>query len=241
MYCVVNTNDILAKLAGLAESIEYRLNLFLKERKAIADAHFEQLRVAESFAPSPTKPNEDKEQTGHSRQRRLIPALMAASGAAGLFLGNALKDAGCSALFIFKLCSDNKVLRKDISTLMAQQTSFAKNNENGSNRQRQFVLLGTEISKTQEIVKAIGDVLENRFTATSRAIDQLTRSLDFFDHCVVHTKQFSNLVFKVENTLHIWTLSTLTLKPTDQLSFLEELIFIQQFLNYRPAMSPLIS
>ena len=37
MYCVVNTNDMLAKLAGLAESIEYRVNLLLKEQEAIAD------------------------------------------------------------------------------------------------------------------------------------------------------------------------------------------------------------
>ena len=64
---------------------------------------------------------------------------------------------------------------------------------------KKFVVLGSEISKTQENVKAIRDVVENRFAATSKAIDQLTRSLNFFDHCVVHTKQFSNLVFKVEN------------------------------------------
>ena len=71
MYCVVNTNDMLAKLAGLAESKENRMNLLLKEQKAIADDHLELLRVDESFGPPPTKPNENKEQTGHSRQRLL--------------------------------------------------------------------------------------------------------------------------------------------------------------------------
>ena len=60
MYCVVRTNDMLAKLAGLAESIEYRVNLLLKEQKAIADNHLELLRIAESFASLPTKQNEDK-------------------------------------------------------------------------------------------------------------------------------------------------------------------------------------
>ena len=120
MYCVVNTNDILAKLAGLAGSIEYRVNFLLKEQKAIADDHLELLRVAESFALPPTKQNKDKNQTRHSRQRCLILALMAASGAAALILGNPLKDAACSALSIFKLCSDKKDLKKDISTLMAQ-------------------------------------------------------------------------------------------------------------------------
>ena len=87
MYCVVNTNDVLAKLAGSAESIKYRVNYLLKEPKAIADDHLELLRVAESFSPSPTKPNEDKEQTGYSRPRWFIPALIAASGAGGQILG----------------------------------------------------------------------------------------------------------------------------------------------------------
>ena len=84
MYCVVNTNGMLAKLAGLAESIEYRVNLLLKEQKPIADNHFELLRVAEFFPLLPTKPNEDKEPTEHSQQRRLIPALMVTSGSPGL-------------------------------------------------------------------------------------------------------------------------------------------------------------
>ena len=68
---------------------------------------------------------------------------------------------------------------------------------------KNFVLLGSEISKTQEDFKATRDVVENRFTATSNAIDQLTRSLNFFDHCVVHTKHFSKLVFKF--ALHFYT------------------------------------
>ena len=195
MYCVVNTSDMLAKSAGLAESIEYRVNLLLKEHKAIAGDHLELLRVAEYFAPPPTKQNEDKEQTGHSWQRRLILALMAAFGAAGIILGNPLKDAACSVLSIFKMCSDNKDLKKDISTLMAQQKSFAETMKTVQTASdKKFVLLGSEISKTQENVKAIRDVVENRFAATSRAIDYFTRSLNFFDHFVVHTKHFSNLV-----------------------------------------------
>ena len=30
-------------------------------------------------------------------------------------------------------------------------------------------------------------------------MDQLTHSLNYFSHCVVHTKHFGNLVFKVKN------------------------------------------
>ena len=125
---------------------------------------------------------------------------MAASGAAGLILGNPLKDAACSALSILKLCSDIIDLKKDISTLMAQQNSFAEAMKTvQTTNDRKVVLLGPEISKPQDNVKAIRDVFEKRFTATSGAIDQFIRSLNFFDHCVVHTKHVSNLVFKVEN------------------------------------------
>ena len=126
--------------------------------------------------------------------------MIAASGAAGPILGNPLKDAACSVLSIFKLCSDNKDLKKDISTLMAQQNSFAEAMKTVQTaNDKKFVLLGSEISRTQENVKAVRDVVENRFAATFRALDHLTRSLNFCDYCVVHTKHFSNLVFKVEN------------------------------------------
>ena len=201
MYCVVNTNGMLAKLASLAESIEYRVSLLLNERNAIADDHLEVCRVAVSFAPLPIKQNEDKEQTGHSWQRRLILALMATSGATGLILSHQIKDAACSALSIFKQCRHNKELKKDISTLMAQQNSFAEAMKTVQTaNDRKFLLLGLEISMTQENVKVIRDVVENRFTATSRAaIYQVTRSFSFFDHCVVHTENFSNIVCKVEN------------------------------------------
>ena len=140
------------------------MNLLLKQQKqkAIADDHLELLRVAESFPPLPTKPNEDKDQTGHFRQRRFFPALMVASAAAGLILGNRLKDAACSALsIIFKLRSENKDLKKDISTLMAQLESFVEAMKTvQSANDRKFVLFGSEVSMTQENVKAFRDVLK---------------------------------------------------------------------------------
>ena len=85
---------------------------------------------------------------------------MAASGAAGLILGNPLKDAACSSLSIFKLFSVNKNLKKYISTIMAQQNLSAEAMKTvQTTNDRKFVLLGSEISKTQENVKAIRDML----------------------------------------------------------------------------------
>ena len=100
MYCVVNTNDMVAELASLAQSIAYPVNLILQEQNASADDHLELHRVAKSFAPPPTKQDEDKAQTDQARQRRLIPTLMAASRAIGLTVGHPLKIAACSALSI---------------------------------------------------------------------------------------------------------------------------------------------
>ena len=235
MYCVAKTNDMLAKLAGLAESIEDRVDLLWKEQKAIANDHLELFRVAKSFEPLPTKPNEDKEQTGPSRRRRVIPALMAASRAAGLILGNPLRDAACSALSIFKLCSDNKDSKKDISTFMAQQNFFAEAMKTvQTTNDRKFVFHGSEISKTQENVKAIRDVVENRFAATSRAKDQLTRSLNFPYHCVVLTKDFSNIVFVVENYTSYLDLVFTYLKTYRS-------AFVSYRTNLYPAVSVLLS
>ena len=60
MYCGVKTNDMLAKMAGLVESVDYRVNLLLKKQKGIADDHFELLQFAEYFAPPPMKQSEGK-------------------------------------------------------------------------------------------------------------------------------------------------------------------------------------
>ena len=116
MYCVVNTNDMLAKLASLAESVEYRVNHLLSEQKAIADDHIELLRVTESFALPSTKQKEDKEHPERSQQCRFIPSLMTEAGAAGLILSNAFKNAACTVLFFFELCTNNKDLKGTFQT-----------------------------------------------------------------------------------------------------------------------------
>ena len=60
-FCVVAPVDILSKLAGLAESIDYRVNRLLQEQKAIAEVDLEHLRDAESFARPLTKRNGTKD------------------------------------------------------------------------------------------------------------------------------------------------------------------------------------
>ena len=126
---------------------------------------------------------------------------------------------------MLKLYSKNKNRKKDNSTLMAQRNSFAEGVKTVQiATDSNFVLPGSEISKTQEKVKAIRDVVENRFAAMSGAIDQLTLSLNYFALYVVHTKNFSNLVFKFENCTSYLDLIYITFKPTEQI-----FCFLQNF------------
>ena len=104
MYCVVNNNNyLLGKSAGLVESIEQRVNHFPKEQQAIAYTHYYLRQVAVSFESPLIKQDTKKTQTEHARQRRLIPALMAAAGATSFLLRNSIKDAAWKPLSVFKL------------------------------------------------------------------------------------------------------------------------------------------
>ena len=126
MFCIINTNETLAKLAGLAELIEYRVKLLWNEQKAIADNQLEFLRVAKSF-----QQDKHKGQMRLARQRRLILVLMAASGAAWLMLGNPIIYAACSALPLPLNCAAIKKTEKRHFKFHSPTEFFCWNNENG--------------------------------------------------------------------------------------------------------------
>ena len=80
-----------------------------------------------------------------SRSPRAIGLTVAAAGAAGLILGDPVKDAACSALSIFSLCSDITKLEADVEKMLKQQTVFQKTLEKVQNRNdANFFLLGNE-------------------------------------------------------------------------------------------------
>ena len=101
---------------GLRKSNEYRVQVLADERSAIAQDYAELLRAASSLAPPPMEPPSIG--TLHHRQRRLVPALMAASGVPGLVLGNPIRNAACKALSIFSFCIDNSVLKESVRNLL---------------------------------------------------------------------------------------------------------------------------
>ena len=93
-----------------------------------------------------------------SRSRRAIGLV----AAAGLILGDLVKDAACSVLSIFNLCSDNTELEADVKDMMKQQTLFQKTLERVQNRNDEnFFLLGNEIKETQESVAKITEIVND--------------------------------------------------------------------------------
>ena len=114
--CPVSLYPWKVRADGLKETLEHRIQLLEKEQLAIADDYAELLRVASSFAAPPMDLNPSG--SNHHRSKRLVPALMAASGVAGLVLGNPVRNAACKALSIFSLCSDNSGLKRNVQNLL---------------------------------------------------------------------------------------------------------------------------
>ena len=86
-----------------------------------------------------------------SRSPRAIGLIAVAAGAAGLILEDPVKDAACSALSVFSLCSDKTELEADVDNLIQQQTVFQKTLARVQTRNdEKFILLGNEIQETRE-------------------------------------------------------------------------------------------
>ena len=102
----------------LFNRIDEQLTILDKE---VAEAKTDRNRLVEiatSFLPQQSMPAGN---TG-IRSPRAIGLIAAAAGAAGLILGVPVKDAACSALSIFSLCSDNTELEADVANFLQQQT-----------------------------------------------------------------------------------------------------------------------
>ena len=142
----------------LFKRIDEQLTILDKE---IAEAKTDRNRLVEiatSFLPQQSMLAGN---TG-SRSPRAIGLLAAAAGAAGLILGDPVKDAACSALSIFSVCSDNTELEADVENLLKQQTLFQKTLERVQNgNDEKFFLLGNEMKETQESVAKVTAVVND--------------------------------------------------------------------------------
>ena len=112
--------------------------------------------MASSFLPPSIKPDH-----GTARNKRAVGIIAAAAGAAGLVLGSTVRDAACSALSIFNVCTDSKDLEENVDHVMATQKQCQavlervqiKNDAN-------FFILGNEIKETHESVRKITEITE---------------------------------------------------------------------------------
>ena len=87
------------------------------------------MEIATSFLPQQSMLAGN---TGN-RSPGAIGLIEAVAGAAGLILGDPVKDAACSALSIFSLCSDKTELEAAIENMLKQQTVFQKTLERAQN------------------------------------------------------------------------------------------------------------
>ena len=127
----------------------------------------------------------------HLRQRRYVPALMAASSVAGLLLGNPLGNAACKALSNFSLYSDYSVLKNNVHN--PQDTFEQSLHHVQEANDEKFFLLGIKSADTQKSGEVLQDVIDARLNATGETVRQLKPQLNM---SVQH--QFEFIVDKVQ-------------------------------------------
>ena len=173
----------------LFNRIDEQLTILDKE---IAEAKADRNRLVEiatSFLPQQSMLAGN---TG-SRSRRAIGIIAAAAGAAGLILGDPVKDAACSALSIFSLCSDNTELEADVENMLKQQTVFQETLERVQNRNDEnFFLLGNEIKETQESVAKITEVVSDNLQKLDVELRQIKGVISHLVDCNAHLAQTIN-------------------------------------------------
>ena len=168
--------------------------------KEIAEAKADRNRLVEiatSFLPQQSMMADNTS----SRSPRAIGLIAAAAGAAGLILGDPVKDAACSALSIFSLCSDNTELAADVENMLKQQTVFQETLERVQNRNDEnFFLLGNEIKETQESVAKITEVVNDNLQTLDVELRQIKGVIAHIYDCNMHlaqTMKFKSTVARV--------------------------------------------
>ena len=175
MSCFLTFNQIHEKLTILDKEIE--------ESKADRNRWVE---IATSFLPQQLMLAVN---TG-SRNPSAFGLIAAAASAAGLILADPVKDAACSALSIFSLCSENTELQADVNNLLQQQTVLQKTLERVQDRiDELFFLLGNEKQQTQESVAKITEVVNDNLRKLEVEIRETKGAISHLVECNAHLAQ----------------------------------------------------
>ena len=114
-----NTADMEQLYDSLFNRLSEKLKLLETKIHAAETDQQNLVTMASSFLPPSVHPHGVP-----SRGKRAIGLIAAAAGAAGLALGAPVKEAACSALSIFNLCTDTTDLENDIDRVLATQNQF---------------------------------------------------------------------------------------------------------------------
>ena len=157
--------------------------------KKIAKAKTDRNRLVEtatSFLPQQSKLAGN---TG-SRSPQAIGLNAAAAGAAGLILGDPVKDAACLVLSNCSLCSVNTELEADVDNLIQQQTVFQKTLEREQTRNdTKFFLLGNKIQETQESAAKITEVVNDNLQKLDVELRAIKGVISHLVDCNAHLAQ----------------------------------------------------
>ena len=182
----------------LFNRIDEQLTILDKE---IAEADKDRNRLVEiatSFLPQQSMLAGER----NNRSRRAIGLIAAAAGAAGLILGDPVKDAACSALSIFSLCSDNTEIEADVENMLNQQTVFQKTLERVQHRNDEtFFLLGSEIKETQESVAKITEVVNDNLQKLDVELREIKDVIAHLYDCNAHLAQTMNFYQQLQECI----------------------------------------
>ena len=195
-----DTADMEHLYDNLFNRLEEKLRILENEIQAAQTDQHNLVTMASSFLPPSMHPHE-----APSRSKRAIGLIAAAAGAAGLALGDPVKEAACSALSIFNLCTDTTDLQNDIDGILATRNQFqdvlqrvqTKNDE-------KFVLLDNEIKDTQDSVVKITKLVGTQLKALETELMEIKGVIATFRFVIDKLYTVCLSCNKFEIILPIW-------------------------------------
>ena len=173
----------------LVNRIDEQLTVLDKEIAGADKDRNRLVEIATSFLPQQSMLAGER----NNRSPRAIGLIAAAAGAAGLILGDPVKDAACSALSISSLCSDKTDLEADVENMLRQQRVFQKTLKKVQNRNDEnFFLLGNEIGETQEGVAKITEVVNDNLQKLDVELREIKNVITHLYDCNAHLAQTMN-------------------------------------------------
>ena len=117
-------------------------------------------------------------------------------------MGDLVKDAACSALSIFSICSENTELEADVENMLNQQTVIRKTLKRVQNRNNEnFFPLGNEIKETQESVAQNTEVVSGNLQKLDVDLREVKEVISHLVDCNAHLAQTINIYQQLQENI----------------------------------------